>query len=97
MEAIAAAGMEGLTLDQMIAAAAGEGYEVKRNTLRSQVWASKEAGDLTQIEPGRYRSSAIDGFAGVLVLDDNDEDAGKGYETGPRETFTADLDDEIPF
>ena len=85
MEAILGAGAEGLNLDEMIEAASAEGYEVKRSTLRSQVWQAKEDGLLTQIEPGRYRSSVIDDFASVKI------------PVAPRETFTADLDDEIPF
>ena len=95
MDAIVGAGEEGLDLDQMIEAAAAEGYEVKRATLRSQVWQAKENGVLTQMKPGRYRSSAIDAFADVKLNPTIDRFL--KADANPRETFTADLDEEIPF
>lgn len=55
MEAIAAAGPEGLTLDQMVEAAAEEGFVVKRNTLRSQIWQAKKDDELEQLAAGQYR------------------------------------------
>jgi hypothetical protein len=90
LEAILNAGAEGLTLDEMIEAAAAEGYEVKRTTLRSQVWQAKEDGQLIQMEPGRYRSSALDAFAGVKIEPETPV-------SDPKEHFPVDLDDEIPF
>jgi hypothetical protein len=88
MDAIVAAGAKGLTLDEMLQAASLAGHMVKRATLRAQVWKAKEDGALVQIEPGRYRSSAVDQFAGVIIdpLDDDGERADQ-----------PDLDDEIPF
>jgi hypothetical protein len=110
MEAIIAAGPQGLTLDEMMQAAGAEGYEIKRGTLRSQVWKSKEDGALTQMEQGRYRYAAHDIFGGVRVDAPTPEEvqevySGGGFQpaggrpqsTGPRESFSADLDDEIPF
>jgi len=104
LQAIAGAGDAGLSLDDMVAAAEAEGYEVKRATLRAQVWKAKEDGALIQMEPGRYKSP----FAGVQIDDPDDSEEG-GYSgggftaaprsqpPGPREKPPADLDDEIPF
>ncbi len=108
MEAINAAGFEGLTLDKMIEAAEAEGYVVKRPTLRSQIFQAKSDGLLVQIEPGRYRSaSAIDpsdflGAPNAPRYGDVFDEAVRGAPGGsgghgPRESFSADLDDEIPF
>lgn len=103
MDAIAGSGVDGLTLDQMIAAAEAEGYLVKRPTLRSQVWQATKDGQLTQLEPGRYRSSVVDDFEDISALAPKQpaREIAPGVEgrkvTGPREDFSADLDDEIPF
>jgi len=56
MDALTEAGDAGLSLDEMIAAASEKGFEVLRNTLRSQLWSAKNAGKVEQIEPGRYRA-----------------------------------------
>ena len=69
-EAIRTAGPEGMTLDEMERVAEAEGYEVKRPTLRSQVWKAKEEGQLIQLEPGRYRWFQNDFFADVKLPDD---------------------------
>lgn len=106
MEAIAGAGAGGMTLDDMIGAAELEGYEVKRATLRAQVWKAKEDGELTAMEPGRYRSAVHDDFAGVFTGTPESDEAAAGGGFQPvggrlskeeREKFSADLDDEIPF
>jgi hypothetical protein len=72
LEAIAAAGAEGLTLDQMIEAAAAEGYDVKRATLRSQVWQAKNDDLLIPLEQGRYRApiGALELTSGSVNLDE---------------------------
>lgn len=135
METIRSAGVAGLTLDQMIDAAADEGFEVKRNTLRSQIWTAKNDGELEQVKNGVYRIAGAAALtAGRIDYSDNVDDLvdgpdddqipgfsrpprktareefsplteelrGGGFPTGPRrsaprEEFTADLDDEIPF
>jgi|GEM_PF-5687511 len=117
MEAIAAAGPEGLTLDQMIDAAAEGGFEVKRNTLRSQIWSAKNDGAVEQVKTGVYRAPAIPGLGSGRMafstdLDDDMPEPVGGFSSAPprrspaedfkgvkipREDFTADLDDEIPF
>ncbi len=99
MEAIAQAGAQGLNLDEMIAAAEAEGYAVKRATLRAQVWKAKEDGALTQIEPGRYRSSAVDAFMGVKINETTADIERPRLRSADifDEPKTADLDDEIPF
>lgn len=56
LEALDAAGTEGLTLDEMIEAASRKGFTVNRNTLRSQLWGAKNQERVEQMEPGRYRS-----------------------------------------
>lgn len=90
MEAITGAGASGLSLDQMIQAAEAEGYEVKRPTLRAQVWKAKEDGQLAQMEPGRYRLAVHDAFANVVVepppartADDDDGYTGGGFQRTP--------------
>jgi hypothetical protein len=119
LAAIGAAGIEGLTLDEMIDAAAAEGFEVKRNTLRSQIWSAKERGEVEPIAAGRYRiAGASDKIPGLDFSTDLDDDPGAyrgGFSSRPRpanpaedfkdgrmpaepkEEFSADLDDEIPF
>lgn len=119
MEAIEAAGRDGLTLNEMIEAARVEGHEVKRNTLRSQVWSAKEDGRLFQLDKGRYAvlNPALDFNTAARQDIEKEVDDGGGYGSGalgrtfratetrgPRETFSADLDDievdlddEIPF
>jgi hypothetical protein len=118
MEAISKAGPKGLTLDEMIAAAAAEGYEVKRGTLRSQIWQAKNDGEVLPLEAGRYRNPIGDAELthGAMNYDEapTPERAARdegGYSGGfssgprthqpappaPREEFSADLDDEIPF
>ncbi|WGM41122.1 hypothetical protein [Caulobacter sp. NIBR1757] len=108
LEAIGKAGPNGMTLDEMIDAAKDEGYEVKRNTLRSQIWSAKEEGVLSQIEPGRYRvplvpkpppppreRTAEEAFG--VPQSGGFGGGSRAQPTGPREDFGADLDDEIPF
>lgn len=107
LEAIAAAGEAGLDLNQMTQAAADEGYDIHRPTLRSQVWQAKKDGLLQQLEPGKYRlstgheASSVGIFgqiARILNQVDSKDGGLQGTEpTGARESFTADLDDEIPF
>jgi hypothetical protein len=106
LEAITAAGPDGLTLDQMTEAAGAEGYDVKRPTLRSQVWQAAKDGTIIQIEPGRYRAPVGDYDLTKGMMDFNEaprrgasEDfvGVKPVAPMPREDFAADLDDEIPF
>jgi len=107
LEAILASGESGMDLDEMQKAGEAEGFEVKRTTLRSQVWKAKEDGVLVQMEPGRYRSAAYEAFAGVHVEPSSTtrdgapgggfQPAGRTQPSAPRESFSADLDDEIPF
>jgi hypothetical protein len=103
MDLIQAAGTAGMTLDEMIEQAAVRGYEVKRNTLRSQLWQAKKEGRVIQYETGRYAF-----VAPPLDFEDNPpepEPENQGFSggfqrrqpTGPRESFSADMDDEIPF
>ena len=58
LEAIDTAGPEGMTLDDMIAYAAALGHDVKRNTLRSQLWTAKNEGRVVSLEPGRFAKPA---------------------------------------
>jgi hypothetical protein len=101
MDAILQAGREGMTLDEMIAVASEDGYEVKRPTLRAQCWKAKEDGVLTAMEPGRYRSSTIDDFAGVRINpQDLTQQPEHGFGADRRSVQPAipdNLDDEIPF
>jgi hypothetical protein len=104
LEAILASAREGLNLDQMIEAAEQQGYEVKRPTLRAQVWKAKEDGTLVQMEPGRYRSSLYDDFAGVSVPSEAARQLASDFR--PKSVIDSPagggsildtLDDEIPF
>lgn len=72
MDAIATAGPQGLTLDQMIDVAAEEGFEVKRNTLRSQIWTAKNEGALQQVKTGVYRVPAGEHELTAGKMDFND-------------------------
>lgn len=56
LDALAAAGPRGLSLDEMIEAAEVAGFEVKRNTLRSQLFTAKGKGQVEPLEAGRYRA-----------------------------------------
>jgi hypothetical protein len=93
MEAIAAAGAEGLTLDGMIEAAKEKGHDVKRNTLRSQIWQAKQDERVEQMEAGRYRIPGAPSSAPA--------EPAPSYVARARPTVTAaddfPLDDEIPF
>ena len=60
MEAISAAGPEGMSLDEMTAVAEREGSPIPRNTLRSQVWHEKTKGRLIGFANGRYAAAQID-------------------------------------
>jgi len=112
MEAIANAGPEGLTLDQMIDAAAAEGFTVKRNTLRSQVWQAKNDSELVALEAGRYRAASATPSSSPRADDDTWGQFSSPAAVRKRErpaTFqqtvgtmrpsaeSDDLDDEIPF
>lgn len=108
LEAISRAGQNGLSLDEMIAAAKEEGYDVKRNTLRSQIWSAKEESAVEQIEPGRYRVPVAPQASSKRDNRTADEAFGsatsggfggapRNPSAGRREDFGADLDDEIPF
>lgn len=87
MEALAEAGEAGLSLDQMIAAASERGFDVNRNTLRSQLWSAKNAEKVEQIEPGRYRAVGAEGASPTA-----EQAFGKSTEKAPPPP-SADEDD----
>jgi hypothetical protein len=89
LESLSAAGPEGMTLDEMIEAAAVGGFNVKRNTLRSQLWGAKNDGKVVSSEPGRFATARPT----LAFVDDFDDEP----PAPAKEAFTADLDDEIPF
>jgi fructosamine-3-kinase len=57
MEAVQAAGAEGMSIDDMLSVAAREGITVERNTLRSQIWHEKRKGRLVPLANGRYAAA----------------------------------------
>lgn len=57
MEAVHAAGPDGMSIDDMVAAAAREGITIERNTLRSQIWHEKRKGRLVPLANGRYAAA----------------------------------------
>tara|TARA_B100000315_G_C14362522_1_gene489103 strand:+ start:59 stop:598 length:540 start_codon:yes stop_codon:yes gene_type:complete len=57
MNAIAESGERGLTNKEMYALAEAAGYEIKTNTIRSQLYHQKEDGNLEHMPNGRYRLS----------------------------------------
>ncbi len=64
MEAVQAAGPDGMSIDDMVAAAAREGVTIERNTLRSQIWHEKRKGRLIPLANGRYATPAATRQAG---------------------------------
>ncbi|WP_293902699.1 hypothetical protein [Phenylobacterium sp.] len=88
MDAIRAAGIDGLTLDQMIDVAADEGFEVKRNTLRSQIWTAKNDGDLEQVKTGVYRIAGAAELTSGRIEFSRDLDDEMPPRRPAREEFT---------
>lgn len=85
LDAIAKAGVNGLTLDEMIDAAAAEAFEVKRNTLRSQIWQAKNEGIVEQIAAGRYRSAGAEKLtSGRIEFPNEDEIPGLSSPPPPE-------------
>lgn len=97
MDAIAAAGPRGMSIDDMIEAAESEGFTVKRNTLRGQIWQAKNNGELEALEAGRYRRAGSDP---VRRQSDEPSFSSGGFQREVKASMRApeaDLDDEIPF
>lgn len=101
MDAIAAAGPHGLSIDDMIEAAEAEGLSVKRNTLRGQIWQAKNNGELEALEAGRYRRAGAGDEPQRTKSDPSGFTSGgfqRSVSASMRPTpAEPDLDDEIPF
>jgi hypothetical protein len=105
LDAIDAAGPDGMTLDEMIDDARKGGFEVNRNTLRSQLFTAARNGRVVRLTPGRYASNQQglaldpkDAFAGVVIEPDRYSDAEHEGQAamGAEPILTIDADDEIP-
>lgn len=97
LEALAAAGPDGMSLDDMMSAAQSAGFNMNRNTLRSQLFSAKNKGQVEAMDgQGRYRApqrKATERSAPPAV-----EKVGVTTARPSKSTYNVfDLDEEIPF
>lgn len=97
LDALTAAGPAGMSLDDMMSAAQSAGFNMNRNTLRSQLFSAKNKGQVEAMEgQGRYR--APQRKAPERSPPPTNNDGGNPQSRPSQATHNVfDLDEEIPF